>query len=476
MDYWNFPGHCNYNHAKSKIRIVKTEPQNTNNSGKKLVILGGGESGAGTAILGVKEGFEVFVSDKGKIKEKYKSIFEELKIDWEEETHTETKILDADVVMKSPGIPETVSIVKQLVEKDIPVISEIEFAAAFTSAKIIGITGSNGKTTTTKFVHHILKNAGIKVGMAGNVGDSFAKQVAETNPDWFVLELSSFQLDGIKDFRPDISVLTNITPDHLDRYEHKLENYVFSKFRIAENQTEKDFFIYDLDDEIITNWLEKNPVKAQKLPFSLQQKVENGSYIENENIIVNIKNKQFNMPTTKLGLQGKHNTKNAMAAATVSQLLRIRKETIRESMESFQGVEHRLEKVLKINNVQYINDSKATNVNATFYALESMESETVWIVGGVDKGNVYDDLLPLVNEKVKAIICLGVDNQKLMQNFGNCVDTIVETESMKEAVRMAYSLAERGDSVLLSPACASFDLFENYEDRGRQFKDAVRDL
>ncbi|UBZ07537.1 UDP-N-acetylmuramoyl-L-alanine--D-glutamate ligase [Salegentibacter mishustinae] len=454
---------------------MNTKTQN-NNSGKRLVILGGGESGAGTAILGVKEGFEVFVSDKGKIKDKYKSVFEELKIDWEEEQHTEAKILNAEVVMKSPGIPETVSIVKQLVEKGIPVISEIEFAAAFTSAKIIGITGSNGKTTTTKFVHHILKSAGIKAGMAGNVGDSFAKQVAETAPDWFVLELSSFQLDGIKDFRPDISVLTNITPDHLDRYEHKLENYVFSKFRISENQTEKDFFIYDLDNEIITSWLEKNPVKAQKLPFSLQQKVENGSYIENQNIIVNIKNNQFNMPTTKLGLQGKHNTKNAMAAATVSQLLRIRKETIRESMESFQGVEHRLEKVLKINNVQYINDSKATNVNATFYALESMESETIWIVGGVDKGNVYDDLLPLVNEKVKAIICLGVDNQKLMQNFGNCVDTMVETQSMKEAVRMAYSLAEKGNSVLLSPACASFDLFKNYEDRGRQFKEAVRNL
>ncbi|WP_317192006.1 UDP-N-acetylmuramoyl-L-alanine--D-glutamate ligase [Salegentibacter maritimus] len=455
---------------------MKPITQNTPNSGKRLVILGGGESGAGTAILGVKEGFEVFVSDKGKIKEKYKSVFNELKIDWEEEKHTEAKILNAEVVMKSPGIPETVPMVTQLREKGIPVISEIEFAAAFTSAKIIGITGSNGKTTTTKFVHHILKNAGIKVGMAGNVGDSFAKQVAETNPEWFVLELSSFQLDGIKDFRPDISVLTNITPDHLDRYEYKLENYVFSKFRISENQTDEDFFIYDLDDEIITGWLEKNPVKAQELPFSLQQKVENGSYIENQNIIVNIKNNQFNMPTTKLGLQGKHNTKNAMAAATVSQLLRIRKETIRESMESFQGVEHRLEKVLKINNVQYINDSKATNVNATFYALESMESETIWIVGGVDKGNVYDDLLPLVNEKVKAIICLGVDNQKLMQNFGNCVDTIVETQSMKEAVRMAYSLAEKGNSVLLSPACASFDLFENYEDRGRQFKEAVRDL
>jgi UDP-N-acetylmuramoylalanine--D-glutamate ligase len=455
---------------------VKTETQNTNNSGKKLVILGGGESGAGTAILGVKQGFEVFVSDKGKIKEKYKTVFEGLKIDWEEEKHTDAKILNAEVVMKSPGIPDSVAIVKQLEEKGIPVISEIEFAAAFTSAKIIGITGSNGKTTTTKFVHHILKNAEIKVGMAGNVGDSFAKQVAETTPDWFVLELSSFQLDGIRDFRPDIAVLTNITPDHLDRYEHKLENYVFSKFRIAENQTEGDFFIYDLDDEIIIKWLEKHPVKAQKLPFSLQQKVENGSYIENENIIVNIKNNQFNMPTTKLGLQGKHNTKNAMAAATVSQLLRIRKETIRESMESFQGVEHRLEKVLKINNVQYINDSKATNVNATFYALESMESETVWIVGGVDKGNIYDDLLPLVNEKVKAIICLGIDNRKLMQNFGNCADTMVETQSMAEAVKMAYSLSEKGDSVLLSPACASFDLFENYEDRGRQFKEAVRNL
>jgi len=345
---------------------VKTETQNTNNSGKKLVILGGGESGAGTAILGVKEGFEVFVSDKGIIKDQYKSVFNGLKIDWEEETHTDARILDADLVMKSPGIPDTVAIVKQLEEKGIPVISEIEFAAAFTSAKIIGITGSNGKTTTTKFVYHILKNAVINVGMAGNVGDSFAKQVAETKPEWFVLELSSFQLDGIRDFRPDISVLTNITPDHLDRYEHKLENYVFSKFRIVENQTENDFFIYDLDDEIITKWLEKHPVKAQKLPFSLQQEVEIGSYIENENIIVNIKNNQFNMPTTKLGLQGKHNTKNAMAAATVAQLLRIRKETIRESMESFQGVEHRLEKVLKINNVQYINDSKATNVNATF--------------------------------------------------------------------------------------------------------------
>ena len=467
------------------MRIVQKEKKNNEYkkaspwgklSGASLVILGAGESGVGTAILGLKQGFEVFVSDIGKIKDKYKEVLEELGVAWEELQHSEQRILQADVVMKSPGMPETVSIVKQLEAKGVPVISEIEFAAAFTSAKIIGITGSNGKTTTTKFVYHILKNAGIKVGMAGNVGDSFALQVATTTPDWFVLELSSFQLDGIKNFKPEIAVLTNITPDHLDRYEYKLENYIASKFRITKNQSAEDYFIYDFDDELITSWLEEYPVKAEKMPFSLQQKVENGAYIENENIIVNIKNNQFNMPTSSLELQGKHNTKNAMAAATVSQLLRIRKETIRESMESFQGVEHRLEQVLKINNVQYINDSKATNVNATFYALESMTTETVWIVGGEDKGNIYDDLLPLVNEKVKAIICLGIDNEKLVRNFGNCVDTLLETQSMAEAVRMAYGLTEKGDSVLLSPACASFDLFENYEDRGRQFKEAVRNL
>ena len=312
--------------------------------------------------------------------------------------------------------------------------------------------------------------------MAGNVGDSFAKQVAETAPEWYVLELSSFQLDGIVDFKPEIAVLTNITPDHLDRYENSLQKYTESKFRITMNQEQDDFFIYDADDEIIAGWLQKNKIKAQKLPFSLQQKTENGAYIENENIVIKTTNDQFNMPTSTLGLEGKHNTKNAMAAATVAQLLRIRKETIRESMESFQGVEHRLEKVLKINNVQYINDSKATNVNATFYALDSMESETIWIVGGVDKGNIYDDLLPLVNEKVKSIICLGVDNSKILNAFGNCVDMIVETQSMEEAVKMAYRMGEKGDTVLLSPACASFDLFENYEDRGRQFKNAVRNL
>ncbi|MFZ0491056.1 MAG: UDP-N-acetylmuramoyl-L-alanine--D-glutamate ligase [Salegentibacter sp.] len=443
---------------------------------KRIVILGGGESGVGTAILAKKEGYDIFLSDKGKIKDKYKEVLEHIEIEWEELQHSEDKILQASVVMKSPGIPETVPMVQKLLKKGVPVISEIEFASAYTSANIVGVTGSNGKTTTTKLVHHILKSGGISAGMAGNIGDSFAKMVAEKEFDWYVLELSSFQLDGIVEFRPHIAILTNITPDHLDRYDHKLENYIESKFRIVKNQTAADYFIYDADDKNITGWLEKNPIKSQKLPYSLEKKVEAGAYIENENIVVNINNTEFKMPTSDLALEGKHNTKNAMAAATVAQLLRIRKETIRESMENFQGVEHRLEKVLKINNVQYINDSKATNVNATFYALESMGSETVWIVGGVDKGNIYDDLLPLVNEKVKAIICLGVDNAKILNAFGNCVDTIVETQSMREAVQMAYKIAERGNTVLLSPACASFDLYENYEDRGRQFKDAVRNL
>jgi len=443
---------------------------------KKIVILGGGESGIGTAILAKKNGYQVFLSDKGKIKDKYREVLRHIEIEWEDEKHTESKIFEADVVMKSPGIPETAPLVKQLREKRISVVSEIEFASWFSEVPVIGITGSNGKTTVTNLVQHVLKQGGIDSGMGGNIGNSYAKMVAEETHDWFVLELSSFQLDGIEKFRPHIAILTNITPDHLDRYDYKLENYIASKFRIAENQTEEDYFIYDADDKNITDWLQKNPVRSQKLPFSIEKKIENGAYIENENIVVNIHNTKFTMPTSELALQGKHNTKNAMAASMVSQLLRIRKQTIRESMANFQGVEHRLEKVLKINNVLYINDSKATNVNATFYALESMESETVWILGGVDKGNVYDDLLPLVNEKVKAIICLGVDNHKIVNAFGNIVDTIEETTSMKEAVQMAYRLADKGDNVLLSPACASFDLFENYEDRGRQFKEAVRNL
>lgn len=443
---------------------------------KKIAILGGGESGVGTAILAKKKGYEVFLSDKGKIKEKYKKVLENIEIDWEDQQHTESKIFDADVVMKSPGIPDAAPMIVKLREKGIPVISEIEFASWFSKVPVIGITGSNGKTTVTNLVQHVLKEGGVNTGMGGNIGNSYAKMVAEDSHNWYVLELSSFQLDGIVKFKPHIAILTNITPDHLDRYDYKLENYIASKFRIVENQTEEDYFIYDADDKNISDWLEKNPVRSQRLPFSLERTIENGAYIKNENIVVTINNTEFTMPTSELALQGKHNAKNAMAAATVSQLLRIRKQTIRESMSNFQGVEHRLEKVLKINNVLYINDSKATNVNATFYALESMESETVWILGGVDKGNVYDDLLPLVNEKVKAIVCLGVDNKKIKASFGNIVENIVETTSMSEAVQMAYRLAEKGDNVLLSPACASFDLFENYEDRGRQFKEAVRNL
>ena len=443
---------------------------------QKIAILGAGESGVGTAILAQKQGYEIFVSDFGKIKEKYKKVLEQIGVEWEEGGHTEAKIFNASVVMKSPGIPDSAPLVKQLISKGIPVISEIEFASEYTNAKIIGITGSNGKTTTTKWVYHILKSAGISAGMAGNVGDSFAKQVAEENVDWYVLELSSFQLDGIVDFKPHISVLTNITPDHLNRYNYNIEEYIESKFGILKNQTEEDFFIYDADDEIISKWLETHSVKVQKLPFSLQKKFEKGAYIENNNIIININNNQFIMPISTLALEGKHNTKNAMAASTVANLLRIRKETIRQSMEDFQGVEHRLEKVLKINNVLYINDSKATNINATYYALDSVKGETVWIVGGEDKGNNYAELLPLVNEKVKGIICLGIDNSRIFEAYGNCVDIMVETQSMTEAVQMAYKIAEKGNTVLLSPACASFDLFENYEDRGRQFKDAVRKL
>lgn len=442
---------------------------------KRLVVLGGGESGVGTALLGKAKGYEVFVSDKGTIKKKYKDALLHNEIEWEEGQHTESKILNADVVMKSPGIPDRVPLVKQLVAKGITVISELEFAAQFTNATIIGITGSNGKTTTATLTHHLLKHD-LDVGLAGNIGDSFAKQVLEKDHPFYVLEISSFQLDGIINFNPKIAVLTNITPDHLDRYDYKFENYIASKFKIVKNQTKDDYFIYDADDEVINNWLEHNQIQSTLLPFSLTKTIENGAYYKNENIIITIDNNQIIMPTGNIALEGKHNIKNAMAAATVAHLLKIRKQTIRESLENFQGVEHRLEHVLRINKVEYINDSKATNVNATYFALESMDAPTVWIVGGEDKGNNYEELFPFVNEKVKAIICLGVDNEKLMKTFGNMVDIIVETQFMSEAVKIAYKIAEAGDNVLLSPACASFDLFENYEDRGRQFKEAVRNL
>ena len=442
---------------------------------KRLVILGGGESGVGTALLAKAKGYEVFVSDKGIIKEKYKDVLIHNAIEFEDEQHTESKILNADIVMKSPGIPDKAPMVKAIREKGILVVSEIEFAAKFTNATIVGITGSNGKTTTATLTHHILKQE-LEVGLSGNIGDSFAKQILEHNYDNYVLEISSFQLDDIIDFKPHIAVLLNITPDHLDRYDYKFENYIESKFRIAMNQTKDDYLIYDADDEVIIDWLKTHKIQSTLLPFSLTKINENGAYLDKTDIKITIDNNKIIMPTANLALEGKHNIKNAMAASTVAHLLKIRKQTIRESLENFQGVEHRLEHVLKINKVQYINDSKATNVNATYYALESMETPTIWIVGGVDKGNNYEELFPFVNEKVKAIICLGVDNEKLMHNFGNMVDVIVETQFMSEAVKIAYKLAESGDTVLLSPACASFDLFENYEDRGRQFKNAVRNL
>ena len=442
---------------------------------KRLVVLGGGESGVGAALLGKEKEYDVFLSDAGKIAKKYKDVLRHNEIEWEDEGHTESKILNADVVVKSPGIPDHVPLIQKLNEATISVISEIEFAALFTSASIVGITGSNGKTTTTLMVHQILSRAGLDVAIGGNIGDSFAKQVLNNNAN-YVLELSSFQLDGIETFRPHIAIITNITPDHLDRYDYKFENYIASKFRIAMNQTSDDYLIYDADDEVIVSYINNHPIQSTLVPFSLTRKVTNGTYLEQNKIIIEINNRDIIMPTTNLALEGKHNIKNAMAASTVAHLLKIRKATIRESLEGFQGAEHRLEQVLTINKVKYINDSKATNVNATYYALESMNTPTVWIVGGVDKGNDYKALFPFVNEKIKAIICLGKDNEALFDAFGNMVDNIIETQSMSEAVQIAYKIASSGEAVLLSPACASFDLFENYEDRGHQFKAAVRKL
>jgi UDP-N-acetylmuramoylalanine--D-glutamate ligase len=442
---------------------------------KRLVVLGGGESGVGAALLGKEKEYNVFLSDAGEITKKYKDVLRHNEIEWEDEGHTESKILNADIVVKSPGIPDHIPLIQKLNAASISVISEIEFAALFTSANIIGITGSNGKTTTTLMVHQILSHAGLDVAIGGNIGDSFAMQVLNNNAN-YVLELSSFQLDGIEKFRPHIAIITNITPDHLDRYDYKFENYIASKFRIAMNQTSKDYLIYDSDDEVIVSYLKTHNIQSTLVPFSLTRKVTNGTYLEQNNIIIEFNNRDIIMPTTTLALEGKHNIKNAMAASTVAHLLKIRNATIRESLEGFQGAEHRLEQVLTINKVQYVNDSKATNVNATYYALESMNTPTVWIVGGVDKGNDYKALFPFVNEKVKAIICLGKDNEALFDAFGTMVENIIETQSMSEAVQIAYKIATAGESVLLSPACASFDLFENYEDRGHQFKAAVRQL
>jgi UDP-N-acetylmuramoylalanine--D-glutamate ligase len=442
---------------------------------KRIVILGAGESGVGSAILAQKNGADVFVSDFGEIKSNYKQKLDDHKILWEEKKHTESLILNADEIIKSPGIPEKVTIVKAALAKGIPVISEIEYASRYTNAFKICITGSNGKTTTTMLIYHILKSAGLNVGLAGNVGKSWAQQVAEENYDYYVIELSSFQLDGMLNFKAEIAILMNVTPDHLDRYDG-MQGYTSSKFRILQNQTNKDFFIYCADDVVTKTEVAKRKIEANKLPFSLKESYSEGAHIENETIKIKYQSNELIMSIHDLALKGQHNTYNSMAAGIAAQVLKIRKDNIRESLSNFQGVEHRLEPVLKVHGIEFINDSKATNVNSTWYALESVSNNLIWIAGGIDKGNDYSILEELVRKKVKAIICLGKDNAKIHNAFGHIVETIIDVQSASEAVKTAYYLARKDDSVLLSPACASFDLFDNYEDRGNQFKKAVREL
>jgi len=443
---------------------------------KKIVILGAGESGTGSAILAKKRGFRVFVSDNGQIKPKYKEMLEKAEIRFEEANHNEDEILSASEVVKSPGIAENAPIIIKLRKKGIPVISEIEFAGRYTKAVKICITGSNGKTTTTNLIWHMLNKAGKKVALTGNVGNSFAMAVAEGGYDYYVIELSSFQLDGMFNFRADIAILLNITPDHLDRYDHELQNYVDSKFRIAQNQTRSNFLIYWADDPIIKAELAKKQFGMTLLPFSADTKENMAAYIENDELIIDFQHKTNLMTIHDLALKGRHNTYNSMAAAIAGKVLNIRKAVIRESLADFQGVEHRLEPVITVCGINFINDSKATNVNSVWYALECMETDIVWIAGGIDKGNDYSELFQMVKKKVKAVVCLGKDNKKIIEAFRDKVHTVVETSSMEEAVRTSYYLAAKGDTVLLSPACASFDLFTNYEDRGRQFKNAVRNL
>lgn len=443
---------------------------------EKIVILGAGESGCGTALLAKKQGFQVFVSDQGSISQSAKNIFDTLDIEWEEETHTLSKMKDAQYIMKSPGIRAQTPLVQSLEAIDIPVISEIEFASKYTKATLIGITGSNGKTTTAMMTYKILDDAGFDVALAGNIGNSFAKEVAENERQFYVLEISSFQLDNIVNFAPHIGVITNITPDHLDRYGDDFTAYLKSKLRINENQTQRDFLLFNGEDPQLSTAVQNINTKVTLHEFGTLNKNINTTYIENDNILIETKKNKTMINTMEFPLKGRHNLLNAMAASTVAHLLDVSKETIRESLLNFKGAPHRLEPVLKIQNIRYINDSKATNVNAVYFALESMSAPTVWIVGGVDKGNDYEMLYPLVREKVKAIICLGVDNQKIINAFQSITDLMVETQSMKEAVLIAKKIAEKNDNVLLSPACASFDLFQNYEDRGDQFKQAVREL
>ena len=443
---------------------------------KKIVILGAGESGAGSAILARRKGFDVFVSDLGEMKQKYREILNSNKIRWEEGKHTEEEIFKADEVIKSPGVREDAPIVMQLRGKSIPVISEIEFAGRYAAGKKICVTGSNGKTTVTNLIYHILKKAGKNVAMTGNVGNSFAMAVAEGSYDYYVIELSSFQLDGMYSFKADIAVLMNITPDHLDRYGYNLQNYIDSKFRVTRNMTKSEFFIYWADDPIIKRELEKKEYGMTHLPFSADSREGMTAYIENNELIIDYHTKTNLMTIHDLALKGRHNIFNSMAAAIAGKVLTIRKDIIRESLADFQGVEHRLEPVITVYGINFINDSKGTNVNSTWYALECMETDVVWIAGGIDKGNDYSELFSVVKQKVTAIVCLGKDNRKIVEAFRDKVPTIVETSSMEEAVRSSYYLAKKGQTVLLSPACASFDLFNNYEDRGRQFKQAVRNL
>ena len=442
----------------------------------EIVILGAGESGTGAAVLAKKKGYNVFVSDKGKVNQKFKNVLSQFEINYEEEKHTESKILNASEIIKSPGISDSISIVKAIKSKGIPVISEIEFASRYTDAKMVCISGSNGKTTTTLLMYHILKTEGLNVGLAGNVGKSFAMQVALNDYDIYVLELSSFQLDGMFDFKADIAILLNITPDHLDRYENDLRNYADSKFRIIQNQTIDDDFIFCADDKTIMEELKKRNISAKKHSFSLNKKPEHEGYISDNELIIKTKSNTIKMTLEELALQGKHNLYNSMAAGIGSKLIDIRKDTIKKCLSDFQNVEHRLEHVAIIHGIEFINDSKATNVNSSWYALESMDNPVIWIAGGIDKGNDYSFLKNLVKEKVKAIVCLGTDNSKIQNYFADDVEIIVETSSASEAVHVAFNLGENGDSVLLSPACASFDLFNDYEDRGEKFKNAVNNL
>lgn len=443
---------------------------------KRIVVLGAGESGVGSAILAQKQGFDVFVSDMSPIKEKYVAELNQYNIAWEQGQHTEELILNADEVIKSPGIPEKAPIIKKLREKGINIISEIEFAGRYSKSKMICITGSNGKTTTTTLVHYIFKEAGLDASLAGNIGFSLARQVAIDPHDYYIIELSSFQLDGMYDFKADIAILLNITPDHLDRYDYKFQNYVDSKMRILQNMTENDTFIYWNEDPVVTKELEKYNIKAKMMPFSIQTIENMAACLENEKLVINLKNNYIDMDINKLALKGQHNIYNSMAAGIAAGVEGIKKDTIRKAFSDFSGVEHRLEPVAKVRSVLFINDSKATNVNSCWYALQCMQTPVVLILGGKDKGNDYTEIEDLVKEKVKAIVCLGVDNTKLHAFFDGKVENIADAGSMEEAVNKCFAFADKGDTVLLSPCCASFDLFKSYEDRGQQFKECVKRL